>query len=217
MSVLELDETPLSEEECREIIAPHMGRLAVAVARGVRQWTDLQLDPGVPSRFKAILLHAGSRSKSSLISDWVRAEVEIEFAEVPHVLVRGKGQVFYLVADGRVAIEFKKFTGPSLGVSRNRTYRQAEITGQTQLVADADVTPTWLTVGYLLDATGLGIQKIAAACRLGLDLQYSFDLETTADLLPFAVPPVGGAVDDNHGLIIRPAAVQPGAVTGTHE
>lgn len=217
MSVAGPDVTPLSEEECREIVAPHMGRLSSAVARGIRQWTDVQLDPSVPFQFKASLLQAGNRSKSSLISDWVRAEVETEFADVPHVLVRRKRQVFYLVVDGRVAIEFKKFTGPSLGVSRNRTSRQAKITNQTQLVADADVTPTWLTVGYLLDATGLGIQKIAAACRLGLELQYSFDLETTADLLPFAVLPVDAFADDDHGLIIRPAAGQPGAATGTHE
>jgi len=155
-----------------------MGRLAAAVERGARQWTDVRVDPSVPSRFKASLLHAGNRSKSSLISDWDRAEAETEFADVPHVHVRRKGQVFYLVVDGRVAIEFKKFTGPSLGVSRNRTSRQAKITGQTHLVADADVNPTWLTVGYLLDATGLGIQRIAAACRLGLELRYSFDLDT---------------------------------------
>ena len=217
MSVIELHATPLSEEDCREIIAPHMGRLAAAVARGVRQLTDVQLDPSVPSRFKASLLQIGNRSKSSLISDWVRTEVETEFAEVPHVLVRRKGQVFYLVVDGRVAIEFKKFTGPSLAVSRNRTSRQTKITDQTQLVADADVTPTWLTVGYLLDATGLGLHRIAAACRLGLELRYSFDLETTADLLPFAVIPAYGSADEDHGLIIRPAAGQPGAVTGTHE
>jgi hypothetical protein len=138
----------------------------------------VQVDPSVPSRFKASLLHAGNRSKSSLISDWDRAEAETEFPDVPHVHVRRKGQVFYLVVDGRVAIEFKKFTGPSLGVSRNRTSRQAKITDQTHLVADADVNPTWLTVGYLLDATGLGIQRIAAACRLGLELRYSFDLDT---------------------------------------
>ncbi|MEP7191254.1 MAG: hypothetical protein ABI903_00130 [Actinomycetota bacterium] len=217
MSIVESDSSPLSEEQCREIITPHMARLAAAVEQGVRQWTDVQLDPNVPSRFKAGLLQIGNRSKSSLISDWVRVAVETEFADVPHVLVRRKGQIFYLVVDGRVAIEFKKFSGPSLTVSRNRTYRQVNITGQTQLVADAEVTPTWLTVGYLLDATGLGIKKIAAACRLGLELQYSFDLETTADLLPFTVLPDHAAADEERGLIIRPASGQPGAATGTHK
>ena len=68
-----------------------MGRLAAAVERGVRQWMDVHVDPSVPSRFKASLLHAGNRSKSSLISDWVRAEAETEFADGPHVHVRRKG------------------------------------------------------------------------------------------------------------------------------
>ena len=68
-----------------------MGRLAAAVERGVRQWTDVQVDPSVPSRFKASLLHAGNRSKSSLISDWDRAEAETEFADGPHVHVRRNG------------------------------------------------------------------------------------------------------------------------------
>ncbi|NMM22720.1 MAG: hypothetical protein HHJ11_04355 [Phycicoccus sp.] len=217
MSVAGIEVTPLSEQECREIIAPHMGRLAAAVERGVRQWTDMQRDPSVSSRFKASMLQVGNGSRASLINGWIRSEVESEFAEVPHVLVRSKGQVFYLIVDGRVAIEFKKFTGPSLRVSRNRTSRQTKITNQTQLVADADVTPTWLTVGYLPDATHLGIQRIAAACRLGLELKYSFDLETNADLLPFAVLPIEASADDDQGLIIRPAAGQPGAATGTHE
>ena len=90
MSVVEQDAIPLSEGECREIVAPHMGRLAAAVERGVRQWMDVHVDPSVPSRFKASLLHAGNRSKSSLISDWVRAEAETEFADGPHVHVRRK-------------------------------------------------------------------------------------------------------------------------------
>jgi hypothetical protein len=222
MSVVGQDATPMSEGECREIIAPHMGRLAAAVARGVQKWTDTQLDPSVPSWFKASLLQVRSGSKASLINGWIRAEVEAEFADVPHVLVRNKGQVFFLIVDGRVAIEFKKFSGPNLRVSRNRTSRQTKITNQTQMVQtqllkDADVTPTWLTVGYLPDPTHLGIQRIAAACRLGLELKYSFDLETNADLLPFTVLPDHAAADDDLGLIIRPAADQPDSATGTHE
>lgn len=217
MSMAEVDVNPLSAEECREIIAPHMGRLAASVARGVGKWADAQRDPNVPSWLKASLIQVGKGSKASLINGWIRAEVETEFADVPHVLVRRKRQVFYVVVDGRVAIEFKKFTTTSLGVSRNRTSRQTKITNQTQLVKDADVTPTWLTVGYLLDTTGLGIQKIAAACRLGLELKYSFDLETTADVLPFAVLPSDASADDDHGLIIRSAASQSGAATGTHK
>ena len=189
MSLREL----LTEDETREVMGPYQERLAAVLNRAFARWRSLPPEHAVD---------ASSRSRASLVHDYIAAEATSEFLGDDHVTVSRKRGTVVLVFAGKVAVRFKKVTGTSLRYCVGPTRRQHAIHNQQLSLADTDITLTWATAAWRLDSLG-ELSQTALLVNDGDKQQFSFDLAVAepADVLPLPV-----ADDDDGGLVMRPAA-----------
>jgi len=168
-----MPQSTLSEAEVREIVAPYEERIAACLRRGVQAWAQMQdrLGPDVQNR-----------SRACLIFDLITAEARREFVGDPHVSVPSKRGLPFLLIHNTVAVRFKKFRNSRYATSHSSTLQQRQIASHQLLIEEADVAPTWLTAGYLLDDLGTDAQYAMTFADNG-HVQYVLDLDGTADMV----------------------------------
>jgi hypothetical protein len=182
----------LTEDETREVMGPYEQRLAAVLSRSFARWRSL------PSEFA---VDASSRTRASMVHDYIAVEATSEFLGDAHVTVSRKRGTVVLVFAGKVAVRFKKVTGTSLRYCVGPTRRQHAIHNQQLALDGTDVRLTWATAAWRVDALG-ELTQTALLVNDGDQQQYAFDLAPAepADVLPLPVP------EDDDGLVIRPAA-----------
>lgn len=152
---------PLGREECRSLLAPHMHDLEQCFKLAWERWQRwlLQLD-GSPGDVKP-------RSRASTLYDFIVAAATSTFLGKPDVFVSAKSGLLILKFNDRIALRFKKFTGKTLRISRNKT-NQARAFDLHQLeLSDEVLQPiTHVVAGYLLDELASGIDRLAITCSV---------------------------------------------------
>lgn len=197
-----VDAPLLTEDEIHGVLSSYEERVGEVIGRAVDRWQQMPVSQVVS--FTA-------RTRASAIHDLIVEEATAEFLGDPEVTVSLKRATVVLVFGGRVAVRFKKVRGQSLRYSVGPTYRQQAIHDQQLPLDGTDVRVTWATAGYRLDAAG-GLAQAALVVTDGDVQQYAFDL--TAPAAAVVALPIPDE-DDEDGLVIRPAAAGPDAVTGT--
>ncbi|QHC70784.1 hypothetical protein [Rathayibacter sp. VKM Ac-2801] len=185
----------MTEDEAAELLAPHRAALASFLLTGWADWIKLvEQNP--------ILATVRNTTRANIVYDRVTELAEAYFDGEGITTTRSKQFLAVTLADGRLILRFKKFTGRSMRTSGIPTAQRLEIEAQ-QVELDG-MAVTHLTVGYLPDDLGVELDLTAVVCSFNGRPLWSIDLDAaeTGSVVPVkSRKPVGPTVRST-----RPAA-----------
>lgn len=176
----------ISEDEGRQILETHWGRLRFCYAWAWEQWEELPPEKRIP---------LGARSRASFIHDYATYRARKEFDGVPGVDVVDDHGFLVLVFEDTVILRFKKFRNAGMGTSGIATRQQQQFEWQDPIPGMPVATN--LVSGYSLDQLQTSMSMVAIACSVGSDLQWSIDITEN---------------EDTGGAVVQP--MQPGGPSG---
>lgn len=179
----------LTEEEAKKELAPFAGKLVAIWRSAWDSWLKL------PAEFRGKML---PRTRANIVHDLAVAQAKEDFHEVAIAESCEALGFFKLYLGERALIRLKRVDQDHLACNiqtdqQKSYYLHAHIDG----IRDGY---TRLTIGYILNATHLEIDRIVASLQNGLEnLAYSFYLDDDDKVIavpvePTPLPDVGPAV-----------------------
>lgn len=156
----------ISEDEARQILEPHYGRL-----RACHRWAWEQWEDKTPEEQ---LLYS-PRSRASFIHDCIVSRAQIEFAGLPGVKMADDHGFLVLVFEDVVMLRFKKFRDRNLGTCGIATQQQQRFALQQPPISGFPIASNVVS-GYLLDELQASMSMVAITCSVGSNLQWFIDI-----------------------------------------
>lgn len=172
----------------KRIVRRYERLLAQVVVDSWRDWE--QMGQYAPQQVGSLRSSARAFNVSDFLTDNVgRLFSPVGAAHVVHKYKRAQ----VLLCKGAVLVRFKKLS-PDLAVSSSPTNRQANVAAHMEPSPFPGLpAPTQLTVGYVLDRTGMQLRQIEAVCHVGTNVLYHFPLTIPQQVsAPVAAPAVTG-------------------------
>lgn len=175
-------QSPISSDEAKTVLDPHLPLLARSLHEGWNYWVQYR-DCGEPY---AIPLDPSA--VAMLVNRYIWHRIYHNFKDVPGVrfdTVRGQR---ILVIGDKLTIRFKKFDDRLR--SRNIPTKQQQAFDLQLPLIDVPPCPR-LTFGYVLDPLQANIDRLAVTLPLGKALAWSFiipEVETEIEIMPLRMP-----------------------------
>lgn len=161
---------PITAEEAREVLSPHLDDIGACLRSGWKRWTTL-LD--ADAELGVII---SNRSRAALVYDFIRYDAVNTFDGAERVTISEERGFLLLTFSDKIILRFKKFRDSKLRVSTSRSkqstdYAQQALPGMEEL--------THLVAGYLPDESGLDLEKMAITCSVDDERRWVIDLTLT--------------------------------------
>lgn len=172
-----MTETAMSQEAAEQLLAPHLDAIRDAVQGGWGDWLEWQQQKVSTARIR-------TTTRANAVYDFVTERMEAYFDGVEGVTTNRRNQYLQVVFPGDqiVVLRFKKF--------RNRQLRTSGIPTEHRLAVEAQAATfegleaTYITAGYLPDAAGTALERVAITCTYYDQLLWAFDLEPEELVVP---------------------------------
>ena len=140
-------------------LKPHLPTLDQCFRAAWKRWTEWL------KRLEGSPVDVSTRSRASVLYDFIVAEAVRAFLGVKDIQVRKERGFLVLRFQDRVALRFKKFRSKSLRVSMSKTGQAELFNGQMLEFPPASLKPmTHVIAGYLLDGLAMDIARLAVTC-----------------------------------------------------
>lgn len=161
--------------QAKKLLGPYFPIFVAIIFDAWKEWHVMVADN------RRLARAGGTRSRASLMSDFMNDLAKEKFADVQGVVVRD-GRFTQVIFDGIVALRFKKLT--MLGRTQNNPTRsQSEYLMQIALPDFPEAIR--LTLGYQLDRLGTKVQDVVLLCENGKDKLWHLSLVTGETIQAF--------------------------------
>lgn len=164
-------DAPLPLKAVEPIVAEHAGRFAQVLQQA---WATLG---AMQSTCPEEMSGAGSSTRGMLVSDFTLEPAHRAFDGVDGVRVDDRyRRPWVCLAGDQVQVRFRKLT-PALQIcvsNSERATRLAFHLGDPLIPEVPEATV--LTAGYIVDAAGLNLERLALVCHIGSRVLYAMDL-----------------------------------------
>lgn len=162
----------ITEAEARTLLHPHLPALSACFEGAWEDWQELE--PALVSKAPQYR----TTSRANLMYDLLVSRIQKEFEDTPGVTFTSSRGLFTLTFDSRLVIRFKKFRSKALKTSQIMTLQQRRLAKQE---LDLGLNATTVVAGYLLDALGTKLKKLAVVCPLNGENVWEIDLHDEAN------------------------------------
>lgn len=168
-------QTPQGRDVVEPIVSGHLAGFARVLEDAWQAYADACSFRG--SRMG----YAKAAARAMLISDFTVEPAHRVFAALPGVWVDDRfGRPWVNLAEGSVQVRFRALDS-ALGLCRSDTDRALRLNYHLGDPVLPDLAPaTILTAGYVMDASGLAIERMALVCHLGSEVHYSIAIPSSA-------------------------------------
>ena len=164
-------DVPLPFAAVKPIVAEHADRFAEVLQQA---WATLG---AMQSTCPEQMAGAGSSTRGMLVSDFTLEPAHRVFDRVEGVRVDDRyRRPWVCLAGDQVQVRFRKLT-PALQICVSNSERATKLAFHLgdPLIPEVPEA-TVLTAGYVVDAAGLGLERLALVCHIGSRVHYVIDL-----------------------------------------
>ncbi|MFF8511676.1 hypothetical protein ACF064_26710 [Streptomyces sp. NPDC015492] len=159
----------ITEAEARTLLRPHFGALRACFEGAWNDWQELESElVRKAPKFR-------TTSRANLMYDLLVARLQHAFEDTPGVSFNSNPGFLALTFGDRLVVRFKKFRSKQLKVSQIMTLQQRRLSRQE---LDLGINATTVIAGYLLDALGTELKKLAVVCPLNGENVWEIDLHS---------------------------------------
>lgn len=166
----------MTRSVAEDLLRPHLDAIRSAINDGWADWLHVQSSKRTPARIR-------SGTRANLVYDFVTERLEGYFDSQGIVTTR-KHQYLQVIFPGeKLVLRFKKFRDRQLRTSGIPTMHRLAVQAQQEPFEGMEVT--YVVAGYLPDATGLELERLALVCSYYNEVLWSIDLESeTSAVIP---------------------------------